>query len=122
MTQALLRMDDCILGQRKELGLYFLPDQNGSGQAGWLLDKRALTPAGGSEASEGERGRVGGERPHVGLNRVPACCLACLPGAETVKGSIGIGLIAHHRGSVLEGLDRAVQQMALGEKARVNVR
>jgi hypothetical protein len=43
-------------------------------------------------------------------------------GAETVKGSIGVRILAHHRGAVLEGLDKAVQQMSLGEKARVVVK
>lgn len=42
--------------------------------------------------------------------------------SEVVKGTIGLNLLGHHRGSVLQGIDRAVQEMALGEKARVNVR
>ncbi len=46
----------------------------------------------------------------------------CVCGAEVVSGSIGVNLLGHHRGSVLQGVDRAVQDMALGEKARVNVR
>lgn len=39
-----------------------------------------------------------------------------------VKGSIGVRLLAHRRGAVIEGIDKVIQTMTLGEKARILIR
>lgn len=43
-------------------------------------------------------------------------------GADFVRGSVDLCLIYHTRGTVLRGLDIAVSQMSLGERARIEVR
>ena len=41
-------------------------------------------------------------------------------GSKRVQGSIGCRLIYHTRGKVLRGVDVGVQQMSLGERARLS--
>ena len=43
-------------------------------------------------------------------------------GSKRVQGSIGCRLIYHTRGKVLRGVDVGVQQMSLGERARLSIR
>jgi len=43
-------------------------------------------------------------------------------GSKRVRGSLGVRLIYHTRGKVIRGVDVGVQQMSLGERARLTVR
>ena len=40
-------------------------------------------------------------------------------GSKRVRGSLGVRLIYHTRGKVIRGVDVGVQQMSLGERARL---